>query len=99
MTIKAYTSQLKGWAVDRVIELYKLDKDAKRDVEQLKADALKLVEFAFCEEECERVIRENIEQSEYDQKVAEALAMKPASNAADKLKVVSSEAPSTETVQ
>jgi beta-phosphoglucomutase-like phosphatase (HAD superfamily) len=97
MSVKSYTSQLKGWAVDRVIELYKQDKSDReglsRSVEDLKRDALALVEFAFNEEECELHIRENIEKEKYDADVAAAVAMKPASNALDKLKVVTTENP------
>lgn len=97
MSVKSYTSQLKGWAVDRVIELYKQDKSDRtgtsRSVEDLKKDALALVEFAFNEEECEMAIRENIEKEIYDRDVQAAVAMKPASNALDKLKVVPSENP------
>jgi len=93
MSVKSYSSQLKGWAVDRIIELYKQDKDNKKTVDDLKKDALALVEFAFNEEECELHIREAIEKENYDAQVAAAVAMKPASNAADKLKVVTTENP------
>lgn len=93
MSVKSYSSQLKGWAVDRIIELYKQDKDNKKTVDDLKKDALALVEFAFNEEECEIAIRENIEKEIYDRDVAAAVAMKPASNALDKLKVVPTENP------
>jgi hypothetical protein len=97
MSVKSYTSQLKGWAVDRVIELYKQDKSDRegktRTIEELKADALNLVMFAYNEEECETAIREAIEKEIYDRDVAAAVAMKPASNALDKLKVVPTENP------
>ena len=93
MSVTSYSSQLKGWAVDRIIELYKQDKDTKKTVDDLKKDALALVEFAFNEEECEIAIREKIAKEQYDADVAAAIAMKPASNALDKLKEANTEKP------
>lgn len=41
-----YTSQLKGWAIDRVIELAKAS-DSKPTVETVLEEAKKLVEYAY----------------------------------------------------
>lgn len=45
-----YKSQLKGWAVDRAIEMYKAG-GITPDVDTVKGVAEKLVEYAYVEEE------------------------------------------------
>lgn len=82
---QSYSSQLKGWSIDRAIEIAKLSKpnDGQSDmsVYEILATADKLVAYAFVETEAEAAIREKIEAEEYERKMAEAVAMTPATNA------------------
>lgn len=77
-----YSSQLKGWAVDissRILS--KSDKEVT--AEDLIKYADELVAYCFSPAEAEIAIREDIENEEYNRKMAEAIAMEPASNRAD----------------
>lgn len=86
-----YTSQLKGWATDRVIEFYKHNERSTLDAagnavidprttDDLIKDAEKLVAFCYCPEEELADLHKRIAEIEYATAQAEAIAMKPASN-------------------
>lgn len=72
---KNYGSQLKGWGVDRAITFFK-DREAK--TEDVIKFAEELVKFCWVEEESIEDLRKQLEAAEYDQKVAAAEAMVPA---------------------
>lgn len=82
-----YSSQLKGWAIDRAVEIAKLTKPsdgtASHTLDDIFATADKLVDYCFVETEAETYIRERIEDEAYNRAMAEAVAMPPASNAAE----------------
>ena len=89
---QSYSSQLKGWALDISSRmLCKGDKVVKP--EELMEYADKLVAYAFVPSEAENAIREDIEKEIHYHETIAALAMKPASNAADKLNAAPTENP------
>lgn len=77
----SYTSQLKGWAVDRAINIYK---DKTIDADAIIGEAQKLVEYCFNPvEEIETLQREldqKREQYEAEQEYKVAMELAPASN-------------------
>lgn len=79
MTQPSYSSQLKGWAID--ISSRILSKSEKSvTAENLIEFADKLVAYSFTPSEAEIAIREDIAQKDYDERMAAAIALEPASN-------------------
>lgn len=81
-----YSSQLKGWATDRVIELFKANSPlgaTPKSVDDIIADARKLAEFCYSPEEDLQNLAKRYEELSHDVERAKAIAMKPASNRAD----------------
>ena len=76
-----YTSQLKGWAVDRVIQNKKAGYD---DVGHLIADAQALVDFCYCAEEEITYLEGRIAELTEEAKRQAAVAMVPATGFTDK---------------
>lgn len=83
-----YTSQLKGWAVDRLIEFYKSNQDynqkgrpVPRTLDNLLDDATKLVGFCYVLEEDINELRNRLADLEHNQETLNAIKMRPASNA------------------
>jgi hypothetical protein len=77
-----YTSTLKGWAVDRVIELQKHNAaiSGARTVDELLEDAQKLVDYTYSIEEDIAQSYARINELEARKEQIEALKLVPASN-------------------
>lgn len=83
-----YTSQLKGWATDRVIEMYKAmiktDESGKEinpiTIDRLIADAGKLADFAYSVDEDIATTQSKLIELEEVKARQDALSLVPASN-------------------
>lgn len=76
-----YTSQLKGWAVDRVIQN---KKSGYEDVGLLIRDAQALVDFCYCPEEEVAYLEGRLAELDHEAKRKAAEAMIPATGFTDK---------------
>lgn len=77
--MSTYGSQLKGWAVDRVIQL-RGKAGETINVDEVTKDAQKLVDFCFVKEEARADLERQLHELDNAEKLAAAIAMEPASN-------------------
>lgn len=76
----SYSSKLKGWATDRVIELYKSTETTGKTVDDVITDAEKLVAFCYEAQEEVEMLREQLAELEHNIALVDAVNMPPASN-------------------